>query len=102
MTEAGSTVRYPVRRADLEARTVDEETIVLDVKESRVHRFNRSASDIWNWCDGQHSVADIAARLAAAHDLTVETVMGDVQTSLAEFDRLGLMADGNTPLSQDD
>ena len=87
-------MRYPTRRADLEARTVDEEMIVLDVKESRVHRFNRSASDIWNWCDGQHSVADIAARLAAAHELTVETVMGDVQTALAEFDRLGLMADG--------
>ena len=87
-------MRYPTRRADLEARTVDEEIIILDVKDSRVHRLNRSASVIWNWCDGQHSVADIAARLAAAHELTVETVIGDVQKALAEFDRLGLMADG--------
>ena len=90
-----STVRYPTRRPDLEARTVDEEMVILDVKGSLVHRLNRSASDIWNRCDGQHSVADIAASLAAEYELTVETAMGDVQAALAEFDRLGLMADGN-------
>lgn len=78
-------------------RTVDEEIVVLDVKGSLVHRLNRSAADIWNRCDGQHSVADIAASLAATYELTVEAAMGDVQTALAEFDRLGLMADATGP-----
>jgi hypothetical protein len=72
---------------------VDGEVIILDVAASRVHRLNPSASYIWDCCDGNHSVPEIAARLAGAHALAPDAVLKDVLKTLAEFDQLGLTAD---------
>jgi hypothetical protein len=89
-------VRNPRKRSDLETRTVDDEVIVLDTSGHRVHRLNGSASLIWECCDGRNSIPEIVARLAAAYELSESAVLKDVHTALAEFDRLGLMADSST------
>jgi hypothetical protein len=84
-------LHFPRKRTDVETRIVDDEVVILDVVANRVHRLNRSASVIWQWCDGQHSVPDIAARLAEAHALPADAVLADVHTALAELERLGLL-----------
>jgi hypothetical protein len=89
---AGS-LRNPTRRRDIETRTVDHETVILDVARNRVHRLNPSASYIWECCDGQRSVPEIAVELAGAHALSVDQVLSDVQDTIAEFERLELLAD---------
>jgi len=89
-------VQNPRKRSDLETRTVDDEVIVLDTSGHRVHRLNASASFIWECCDGRNSIAEITARLAAAYELSETAVLNDVHNTLAEFDRLGLMADAST------
>jgi len=91
-------LRYPKSRADLETRVVDDEMIVFDVAAQRVHRLNASASIIWRRCDGRTSVDEIANHLATAHDLPVARVADDVQQTLAELERYGLISDASTPL----
>jgi len=86
-------LKYPKRRADLETRTADDEVILLDVAGNRVHRLNRSASFIWDCCDGVNSPSEIAARLAGTYELSADAVMNDVDSVLAEFERLGLLTD---------
>lgn len=86
-------LRTPKRRSDLETRTVGDEVIVLDAAGQRVHRLNGSASYIWDCCDGRTSVPEIVSRLATAFTVTEDAVSGDVQNTIAEFDRLGLMED---------
>ena len=82
---------HPKRREDVETRTVDDEVILFDVAANRIHRLNRSASFIWQWCDGRQSASDIAALLGTAYAVPADGLMDDVQTTLAEFDRLGLL-----------
>lgn len=73
-----------------------DEVVVLDAAGQRVHRLNGSASYIWDCCDGRTSVTEIVTRLAAAFDVTEDAVSDDVHKAIAEFDRLGLMADSVT------
>jgi len=83
------------RRSDLVARTINGEVVILDRAAGTVHQLNATASHIWSACDGAHSVADIAASVAARFEETPETVLRDVLATLADFQRLGLLVDGN-------
>jgi hypothetical protein len=47
----------------LSARDLGEETIVYDAEARKFHRLNRTAALIWRHCDGQTSVAQVAALL---------------------------------------
>ena len=84
------------RRPDLVTRTIDGEVIILDQSAGTVHHLNSTAGHIWSTSDGPHSAADIAARMAASVEEEPETVLRDVVATLADFQRLGLLVDGNT------
>jgi PqqD family protein of HPr-rel-A system len=83
------------RRPDLVTRTIDSEMIILDQSAGTVHHLNSTAGHIWSTCDEAHSAADIAARVAARFGEAPETVLRDVVATLADFQRLGLLVDGN-------
>ena len=81
----------PTRRSDLETRTVDEEVVILDLANGNVHRLNATASLVWNDCDGQRTVTDIATRLAARFHLTADDVISDVTAAITDLEQLGLL-----------
>jgi Coenzyme PQQ synthesis protein D (PqqD) len=81
-----------MRRQDLVTRIVDGETIILDRVAGRVHQLNRTASYIWNVCEGR-SASEIATEMAARFDVIPDMVLTDVQTTLSDFRRLGLVLD---------
>jgi hypothetical protein len=86
-------LRYPVQRAGLESRTVDDEVIVLDPGGGRVHHLNPSATYIWHRCDGRHSASDIATELAKAYGEAHDKVLADVLNTIAELGRQKLIED---------
>lgn len=54
----------PERRADgLLIREIPEETLVYDLKRHRAYCLNRTAARVWSYCDGETTVAEMAARL---------------------------------------
>jgi hypothetical protein len=69
--------------------------IILDQSAGTVHHLNSTAGHIWSTSDGAHSAADIAARMAAYFGADPETVIRDVVATLADFQRLGLLVDGD-------
>lgn len=80
------------RRQDLVSRIVDDEIIILDRAEGRVHRLNPTATYIWNTCD-RLSASEIASLMAEDFDVVPETLLDDVQATLSDFRRLGLVLD---------
>ena len=80
------------RREDLVIRVVDDELVILDRIAGRVHRFNCTASYIWNACD-QRSASEIAIQMAEDFGVPAETMLNDVHATLLEFRRLGLVLD---------
>jgi hypothetical protein len=87
---------YPKRRIDVNVRILDGEVVVLDRQAGLIHQLNQTASYIWDRCDGQSTVAEIANQLAAAFDVDVNTAVHDVTTALMQLQRLGLIESSNS------
>jgi hypothetical protein len=51
------------RREGIITKEVDGELLVYDRTRDKAHCLNPSAAAVWNLCDGQTTVADIAAKL---------------------------------------
>ena len=81
----------PKRRADLSFRDVDGETVVLDRRLGKVHQLNRTASYVWQHCDGRTEVREIVASLARSYGVEPGDVEGDVAAVMAQFAELGLI-----------
>lgn len=81
----------PRQRPDVSARTVGDETIVLDRATNQVHQLNATASFVWQRCDGHHTGAEIADELIGAFEVAQDTARDAVVVALRQFDELGLL-----------
>ena len=81
----------PLRRADVTTRHLDGETLILDRKHEEVHQLNPSASYVWQRCDGQNTVAEIAASMAQEFGLGLEEAERDVVNLLSKLASLRLL-----------
>lgn len=87
----------PKRRTDLSVRQVDGSLVVLDRRSEKIHQLNEAAGFVWNLCDGEHSVVRIADDLAEAFRLDPTLAASDTETTVRQFEQLGLVElDGQT------
>jgi len=89
----------PKRRADLSFRDVEGETVVLDRRLGKVHQLNRTASYVWQRCDGRTEVREIVASLARSYGVEPGDVEGDVAAVMAQFAELRLIDEQATGAS---
>ena len=73
---------YPKRRSNLNWRTIDGETLILNREEGRLHQLNPTASFIWDCCDGNSNIEEIVNRLAGAYEVDDRTACKDVEEVL--------------------
>jgi Coenzyme PQQ synthesis protein D (PqqD) len=76
---------HPKRRADLNYRTIEGETVILDRKEGHLHQLNPTASFIWDICDGNSSVAEIIDRIVGTYEVDSGTARRDVEEVLLKL-----------------
>jgi Coenzyme PQQ synthesis protein D (PqqD) len=86
---------HPKRRTDVNVRMIDGEVVVLDRQAGLIHQLNQTASYIWDRCDGQSTVAELADQLAVAFDVDANTAVHDVATLIVQLHRLGLIESPN-------
>jgi hypothetical protein len=75
----------PKRRSDLNYKTIDGETLILNREEGRLYQLNPTASFIWDCCDGNSNIADITDRLAGAYEVDSSTARNDVEEVLSNL-----------------
>jgi hypothetical protein len=73
---------FPKRRSDLNWRTIDGETLILNREEGRLHQLNPTASFIWDCCDGHSNIAEIVDRLTGVYEVDARTACKDVEEVL--------------------
>jgi hypothetical protein len=56
-----------------------------------IHQLNPTASLIWEYCDGQSSVDEIAGKLALAFDIDSATAIRDTAEVIIQFQDLNLL-----------
>jgi hypothetical protein len=79
------TADFPRRRADVQARGLDGETLVLDRVGGLIHQLNETATFVWTRCTGDRSLGDIARELADAFDVAPETAVQDVERTVEQL-----------------
>jgi hypothetical protein len=84
---------FPRVRDDLIFRQLDEEWVVYDSMGQQLHVLNGTAALVWLHCTGHHSIREIANVLGEVFDLDLarEPVERDVQRTIAEFAKKGLL-----------
>jgi len=66
----GNAIRKPKRRKrNLAVQSLGDEVLVYDLERHRAHCLNKTAALIWNRCDGETSISEIAASLKDELDL---------------------------------
>ena len=83
----------PKQRADVRSRRIDGETVVLDRREEFIHQFNRTASYIWEHCDGRHTTEEISSALCAEFEVDFPTAEKDVLFTVEQLRRAKLLAE---------
>ena len=84
-------LRLPTPNTDVSLQRVGQEAILHDRGNGRAHVINESAAQIWELCDGQHTVDEIVSAFAAAYELPTPDVRADVQYILAKFHELRVL-----------
>jgi hypothetical protein len=81
----------PKRCLDLTIRELDGEMVILDRQAGLVHQLNRTASCIWEACDGSATPAELAEVVARTFEVDVNTVADDVAAAVAQLLKLSLL-----------
>ena len=83
--------KIPKRRSDVNVRVIEGETVVLDRKGARIHQLNRTASYIWDRCDGGSTIEEIAGQLAESFAVDAKTAARDAVATVRQLQRLNLL-----------
>jgi len=91
LEDPGSSLLRPKRRADVRTHIVDGETVVLDRREGLIHQFNRTASFLWEHCDGSRTFEQLGRELCEAFEVDWATARRDVQATVDMLRRSKLL-----------
>ncbi len=81
------------RRTGVQSRLVEGEMIVLDREHDLIHQLNKTATFIWEHCDGQQSAAEIANALCENFEVDEPTAVKEVLETLERLHDLELIGD---------
>ena len=79
------------RRTDVQSQLVDGEIVVLDRQQGLIHQLNKTASYIWEQCNGQRTAAEIAHQVCEVFEVEEPTARTDVLEILKTLQDLRLL-----------
>jgi hypothetical protein len=89
----------PAKCADVLELDMGDGLILYNHDSSLVHHLNPSASLVWNLCDGEATVGQLATEIAEEYGLKGPDVLEQVSAVIAEFDALDLIEDSRSARS---
>jgi pyrroloquinoline quinone biosynthesis protein D len=84
----------PLRDERVVWRRGDEGVVILNPNDGQYFSLDEVGGRIWELCEGDRSVADIAAAVAAEYDAEADVVAADALELLAELKEAGLVTGG--------
>ena len=81
----------PVRVEGIVLTEADEESILYDAKEGKVHILNRVGAFIWDLCNGENTLEDISRAVAESFEVDEETAQKDIKEFIEELQGMDLL-----------
>jgi phosphatidylserine decarboxylase len=80
-----------MRNPQLAWREIDGEIVIISPEDSQVHELNETAALVWKHADGERSVEQIAAGVAAEYDVSCESAQKDIAELIAQLEEKQLL-----------
>ncbi len=87
----------PSKVAEVLELDMGDGLILYNHDSSLVHHLNPSAALVWQLCDGEATVGQLALDIAEEYELEASEVQEQVASVIAEFDALDLVEDTGRP-----
>ena len=81
----------PGLNPDLKMQIVDDEAILLDRANERVHQLNGVATFILQCCDGERTESEIVQEVLSRYDVDTEVAQSDATALLAQLRVLAIL-----------
>ena len=77
--------------SDLTMQPVEDEILILDVKNDHIHQLNPTACLIWMNCDGNNTEENLVKLLLDQYDIDQSTAKIDVANIVKELQKIKLI-----------
>ena len=82
----------PLHKSNLILKDLGDEFLVYSAEHKELHVMNPTAHLIWELCDGEHSIVDIADEIRAHFSIPeARNIRDDVQKTVEIFQNKGLL-----------
>lgn len=81
----------PVARTDVRCQMLDDGFVLIDPRNDTAHTLNVAASIIWDSCDGEHTLEQIAGELRALEGSEGQDLLAAVSEAVVSFRAAGLL-----------
>jgi hypothetical protein len=96
-----TTETYLSKSADIAARRLGDETIIMSTLDSTIFMLNPAGTAIWDAADGNTPLSRIVEdRVCAEFDVTVEQASLDAQSFVDELTEHGILVVSDHPIPQ--
>jgi len=95
MVDVSRRIPPRARRAGLLIQATDDEVLVYDTEGHKAHCLNRTAALVWERCDGQATIADLARQLA--RELRSPVAPAAVWLAVEQLGKAHLLTDAPRP-----
>ncbi len=93
--------RYIARAANVAARMIDGEMMIMSGADSSLYSLNETASILWQAADGVTPLAQIVEeRICADYDVNPATALHDAEELAQELARQGILRVSDAPLPE--
>ena len=82
----------PTPKSDVIGQRMEDEAVIVTVASGTVKVLNDVGARIWELADGQRSVADMAAIIAAEYEVTSAQALADTLAFVEELIARGIFA----------
>lgn len=82
---------YPARTEATAHRVVGDEALIVNFQDSFFYNLSPVGTFIWERCDGQHSIAQIAAELVKYYEVGLEVAVRDCEEFIHELVQEGIL-----------
>jgi coenzyme PQQ synthesis protein D (PqqD) len=86
----------PKVRSDLTVVEMEGEAVIYDEQTGQIHYLNRTATIVFNLCDGGSTIKEFSTEIAEAFTLSREEVERQVRSLIRSFRKAGFLEDAGT------
>ena len=81
------------QRDGLTVQSIDDETLILDMRSEHIHQLNSSASFIWESVVQAPSLNELVELFASQFGIDLDTARSDVAQVIKQLSDMGLIVD---------